>query len=216
MALLLLYRPQHPTKLYCWLLFYDRQPTSTFPTLPAPDYNLQELDNDFSDFTAGSSIAGINHSRAVRGDRKSARAQRYASKRGKENALPESCPMFPTKYPPYLRFPPASRFWGDPPSHPYLGEHPQSRGIPSRSRASRPQHTVYRQDHGLDSGVQATVDDVRECSESDLQRWLNRPELNDTRYEIRSGVAARERREHFAKLNVEGRQARSTVALHVE
>lgn len=118
-------------------------------------------------------------------------------------------------YPTYSAFPVPLGFW-EHPSHAYLGEHPRSQGsVPSGPRASRRQHNAYLRDRGL-SGAQGTVGDAREYSESDLQGWLDRPELDETRNEIRSTIAARERREHFAKLTVEGRQAQSTVALHVE
>ena len=58
--------------------------------------------------------------------------------------------------------------------------------------------------------------DDQDFLESDLQRWLNRAELDDTFNGIRSEKAARERREHLTKVTLEGRQAESTVALHVE
>lgn len=150
----------------------------------------------------------------MRGDRKPTRTQRRASKQGKENTLPGSRPAFPIGYP-LSAFPAASGFWIHP-SHAFLGEFPPSpAGIPSRSRASRPKHKACRRGRGLGSGFQFNVDGNQDCSELDFQQWLNRPDLS-TRDEVRSGVAARERREHFAKLSVEGKQAQSTVALHVE
>lgn len=186
------------------------------PPRPSNDHNhSQELDNDLSDFTAASSIRSPSRSRPVRGDRKSTRGQKHSSIKGKENTLPRTRPMFPMGYPTYSEFPAPPGFWGHP-SHGYLGEHPRSQGgVPSGPRTSRRQHDAYCGFRGF-SGVQGTVRDVREYSESDLQGWLDRPEQDDARNEIRSNTAARERREHLAKLTVEGRQAQSTVALHVE
>lgn len=164
---------------------------------------MQELDNDFSDFTFGSS-AGYLGSRPIRGNRKPTRGHRHASNQGKENTLPGSRPVYSTQYPPHSAYPSPQAFWGHPPR--YFQERPQG-GVPPGSRASRRKHNVSRRG--------GTADD-RDFSESDLQRWLNRPELDDTFNEIRSGKAARERREHLAKVTLEGRQAESTVALHVE
>lgn len=182
---------------------------------PHANCHVQELDNDLSDFTTSSSVGGFSRSRPTRGYGKSTRDQRHASKKGKENTLPRSRPMFPTEYPAYSAFPAPLGFWGHP-SHGYLGEHPRSQGsVPSGHRESNRQHNAYRRNRGL-SGVQGTMGNAREYSESDLQGWLDRPDLDDTRNEVRSSIAARERREHLAKLTVEGRQAQSTVALHVE
>lgn len=173
---------------------------------PPSYYHLQELDNDFSDFTNGSSAGHLDHLRPIRGNRKSTRGHRHASDQGKENTLPGSRPMHSMGYPPYSASSPPQAFWGHPPR--YFQERPRSQGgVPPGPRASRRQHNVGRRG--------GTVDD-RDFSESDLQRWLSRAELDDTFNEIRSGKAARERREHFAKVTLEGRQAESTVALHVE
>ncbi|CAM9729415.1 unnamed protein product [Ectocarpus sp. 12 AP-2014] len=186
-----------------------RSNASQFRSLEAMQ---QELDNDFSDFTAGSSIGDFNRPRAMRGDRKPTRTQRNAPKQGKENTLPGSRSTFPIGYP-FSAFPAASGFWIHP-SHAFLGEFsPPPADIPSRSRASRPEHNVCHGGRGLGSGFQ--VNNCNRDSELDFQRWLNRPDL-DTRDEVRSGIAARERREHFAKLSMEGKQAQSTVALHVD
>lgn len=176
---------------------------------------LQELDNDFSSFSAGSSVWGFSRARPEHGaDRKRTRDQRHESKRGKENALPESRPMFPMECPPYSAFSAAPGFWGFPP-YAYLGEDPRHRGsVRFGFPALRPHQNAYHR--GRRSNAQASIGGIRDFSESELQRWLDRPDHSDTRHEIRSGIAARERKDHFAKLAVEGKQAYSTVALHVE
>ncbi|CAN0092166.1 unnamed protein product [Ectocarpus sp. 12 AP-2014] len=186
-----------------------RSNASQFRSLEAMQ---QELDNDFSDFTAGSSIGDFGRPRAMRGDKKPTRTQRHAPKQGKENTSPGSRSAFPIGYP-FSAFPAASGFWIHP-SHAFLREFsPPPAGIPSRSRESRPEHNVRHRGRGLGSGVQ--VNNCNQDSELDFQRWLNRPDL-DTRDEVRSGIASRERREHFAKLSMEGKQAQTTVALHVD
>ncbi|CAM9606474.1 unnamed protein product [Ectocarpus sp. 8 AP-2014] len=186
-----------------------RSNASQFRSLEAMQ---QELDNDFSDFTAGSSIGDFNRPRAMRGDRKPTQTQRHAPKQGKENTLPGSRSAFPIGYP-FSAFPATSGFWIHP-SHAFLGEFsPPPAGNPSRSRASRPKHNARHRGRGLGSGFQ--VNNCNQDSELHFQRWLNRPNL-DTRDEVLSGIAARERREHFAKVSVEGKQAQSTVALHVD
>ncbi|CBJ28074.1 conserved unknown protein [Ectocarpus siliculosus] len=186
-----------------------RSNASQFRSLEAMQ---QDLDNECSDFTAGSSIGDINRPRAMRGDRKPTRTQWHAPKQGKENTLPGSRSAFPIGYP-FSAFPASSGFWIHP-SHAFLGEFsPPPAGIPSRSRASRPKHNARHRGLGLGSGFQ--INNCNQDSELDFQRWLNRPDL-DTRDEVLSGIAARERREHFAKVSVEGKQAQSTVALHVD
>lgn len=78
---------------------------------------------------------------------------------------------------------------------------------------------AYHREHGhygsRAPAKEFAMENAPETSESELQHWLNRPE-RDIRKNVDSGVASRERTEHIAKLAVEGRQAHSTVALHVE
>lgn len=170
------------------------------------DYPLQALDNDFSDFTIGSSAGHFGHKRPMRGNRKSTRGHRPVSNEGKENTLPGSRPMYSMEYPLHSAYPAPQDVWGHPPR--YYRERPRSQGgVPPGSRASLRQHDLGRRG--------GTVDD-QDFLESDLQRWLNRAELDDTFNGIRSEKAARERREHLTKVTLEGRQAESTVALHVE
>ena len=159
----------------------------------------------------------------MRGHRKTQRGQRYSSKQGKENVLPTSLPMFAMDYTPFSPFPTASGFWGYPP-HAHFEGHPWSRGgVLSGSRTRRRErplerHANRREDDCFGNRADCdnfTLHDISGISESDFQFWLNRPDL-DNRKDAASGVAARARTEHIAKLTVEGRQAQSTVALHVE
>ena len=93
----------------------------------------------------------------------------------------------------------------------------------SGSRARRQERPLERHANHREDGCfgnradcdSFAVHDIPGFSESDLQCWLNRPDL-DIRKDAASGVAARARTEHIAKLTVEGRQVQSTVALHVE
>lgn len=182
---------------------------------------LQELDKDFSDFTAGSSDAVVGHSLDRRGNWKAMRGQRYASKPDKENTLPVSPSPYPMGYPPFFPVPVAPGLWGQHP-HSNLGDIPRSQEgiLPGTRRLQRHgKHKTNGRDDGLFSNRNAadelTVHDVPESSESDLRHWLNRPDV-DTRKDTLSGVTTRQRAEHIAKVTMDGRQAQSTVALHVE
>lgn len=195
-------------------------PKPSFPPLAS---KRQELDDDISDFTGGSCSASAGHAPDLRRHRKTQRGQRYSSKQGKENILPTSAPMFSMDYTPFSPFPTASGFWGYPP-HAHFEGHPGSRGRAlSGSRTRRQERPLEhpanrREDDCFGNRADCdsfTVHDTPGISESDLQCWLNRPDL-DIRKDASSGVAARARTAHIAKLTVEGRQAQSTVALHVE
>lgn len=185
-----------------------------------------------SEFTAGSSTGGGSFPPDVRssywdGARDSGRytARGEASwsqlKRGKENALPTFPPPWHMGYAPNFPVPVGAGFSVRQPQ-PYIAESRRSReGFTSGSRSRHKQRQRQNQSnyggghfgqyHPTD---EFTANGVRERSESDLQVWLNRPELNPGH--TGSGVATRKRTEHIAKLTVEGIQAQSTVAMHVE
>ncbi|CAM9098637.1 unnamed protein product, partial [Hapterophycus canaliculatus] len=186
--------------------------SENLPTFLRPCLSFQEVDNDFSKFAASGSIGGLRRSHSIRGGKKP--AQRYSSKQGKENVFPG--PWHPMEDPPGSPFPAELGFWRYP-SHPSPGEDPRYKdGIRSRSRASCPPQKIHLQEPARSGGVQGALDGLLDwSSDAEIQRWLNRSEL-DLRREIRGGVAARERREHLTKLTVESRQAQSAVALHVD
>lgn len=182
---------------------------------------IQELDNDISDFTVWNAKRELGEHHISREYRRGARSRRSASNQGKENTFPSSPPTFHAGYPPFFSSPVASGFRGhQPPS--YMEQRSRD-GLPCGSKLKHRQHnkqeckTYSRLDDRFRTHIPAierTMDDAA-SSESDLHGWLNRPEL-DSRRDMGSGVAARERTGHIAKLTVEGRQAHSTVALHVE
>lgn len=196
-------------------------------------HSRQELDNDVSEFTVDSSTGGAYSPPNARssnwdGARDSSRytargeANRNESRRGKENARPVFPPPCSMGYPPNVAVPVGPRFSARQ-RHPYLAESRRSQeGFHSGSRTRHKQRRRQDQPRYGDGGRVGqypptdnfTANDARGSSESDVQLWLNRPELNPGHME--SGVAIRERTEHIAKLTVEGIEAQSTVAMHVE
>ncbi|CAM9940375.1 unnamed protein product [Scytosiphon promiscuus] len=176
----------------------------------------EELDKHYSEFAARSSIGGFRRPRAMPRGKKPVRAQRHPCKEGKENVCPGSLPMHHVEYLSGSDFPAESGFWAHLP-HLSPGERARPyEGAPSRSRASHLAQNVFPRGPALNSGVQGLVKDTQSwSSDIQLQQWLSRPDLH-ARDDLRSGVIARERREHLTKLTVEGRQAQSAVALHVD
>lgn len=128
------------------------------------------------------------------------------------------------EYPSISPVPAAPGVWGHQ-LYPYIGEPTKSRGDLQfqHKKIHRQRHRdkeIYRRHKSHFGNRTNAVDEfgnfvLPESSESELQRWLSRPELNPHK-DIGSRIAARERTEHIAKLAVEGRQVQSTVALHVE
>lgn len=193
-------------------------------------HSRQELENDVPEFTVDSSTGGAYFPPNARnsnwdGARDSSRytargeANRNESRRGKENARPVFPPPCSMGYPPNVAVPVGPRLSARQ-RHPYLAESRTSQeGFHSGSRTRHKQRRRQDQSRYGDGGQYPptdnfTANDERGSSELDLQLWLNRPELNPGHTE--SGAATRERTGHIAKLTVEGIQAQSTVAMHVE
>lgn len=203
--------------------FYS--PKHQIPSALAP---LQELDHDVSDFTVSSVPEsgdanlrmrdvwnGVHQSRhrPRRG-----KAHRSSVQRGKENALPpqptfDTCPHLSSASARF-RPPQSCQFYDEPPrTKPKKASSKSRFGQHHRQGQTRNRDDLFFADGGVVHGFNGT--DLSEASEQDLQRWLNETAMKVEAH-VLSNASARGRSDQISKMTLEGRQAQSAVAVHVE
>lgn len=188
---------------------------------------LQELNNDVSDFTVSSvpesGDENLRRRDVWNGVHQSKHCPRHGEvhrnpfQRGKENALPpqatfDTCPHLPA----------STGFW-PPQSCQFYDESHRRKPKKAASKSRFGQHHRQGQTRNrddllfADGGVvhECNGTDLSEASEQDLQRWLNRTAVNVGAH-VLSNASARGRSNQISKMTVEGQQAQSTVAVHVE
>lgn len=147
------------------------------------------------------------------------RARGHGCKQGKENVFSIPASMFSPGHQPLFPSSAAGKLWEQ---RPFIENNRGSRsGTPLGSTAPYDHLNVSNFScrgnelfgtHALSR--EFSIDSVRQSSEAELQRWLHHQGLNPHTDVCAS--AARDKAGQVAKLTLQGKQAQSTVALHVE